>query len=306
MQGPKAKVVKTFKFTLPEGRSIGENVPLVEKGPFDGLLRARRPGAPAPCAARTTLGAAAQRQERRGLPVPRDLRDDRRRERERPRQAPARRLRGERRQGADEDRQAAQPDALRRADHRLDGRARGAARARAPADRRGHPQPPHARASRSGSTPPSATTSTTGRGRCASPSSSATRPTTRARAAACRRRRSATRASPRSAPPPTPPRRSTCSSCASPASPASTRSRRPTPSSSATWRATRPPAAVLDDLPRRLRVARGPLALAGDAERRAAGRGPRPTGSTSRCRCRRSCSPRPCARCPRRASAAST
>jgi UPF0755 protein len=36
MQGPKAKVVKTFKFTLPEGRSIGENTKLVAKGPFEG------------------------------------------------------------------------------------------------------------------------------------------------------------------------------------------------------------------------------------------------------------------------------
>ena len=36
MQGPKVKVVKTFKFTLPEGRSIRENVPLVDKGPFEG------------------------------------------------------------------------------------------------------------------------------------------------------------------------------------------------------------------------------------------------------------------------------
>jgi uncharacterized YceG family protein len=36
MQGPKAKVVKTFKFTLPEGQSIGENHELVAKGPFEG------------------------------------------------------------------------------------------------------------------------------------------------------------------------------------------------------------------------------------------------------------------------------
>ena len=36
MQGPKAKVVKTFKFTLPEGRSRRENEPLVKKGPFEG------------------------------------------------------------------------------------------------------------------------------------------------------------------------------------------------------------------------------------------------------------------------------
>jgi UPF0755 protein len=36
MQGPKAKVVKTFEFTLPEGRSRHENVALVKKGPFEG------------------------------------------------------------------------------------------------------------------------------------------------------------------------------------------------------------------------------------------------------------------------------
>ena len=36
MQGPKAKVVRTFKFTLPEGRARRENLPLVKKGPFEG------------------------------------------------------------------------------------------------------------------------------------------------------------------------------------------------------------------------------------------------------------------------------
>jgi uncharacterized YceG family protein len=36
MQGPKARVVKTFEFTLPEGRSKRENEPLVKKGPFEG------------------------------------------------------------------------------------------------------------------------------------------------------------------------------------------------------------------------------------------------------------------------------
>jgi UPF0755 protein len=36
MQGPKAKVVRTFKFTLPEGRSRRENEALVKKGPFRG------------------------------------------------------------------------------------------------------------------------------------------------------------------------------------------------------------------------------------------------------------------------------
>jgi uncharacterized YceG family protein len=56
MQGPQAKVVKTFKFTLPEGRSRRENIPAVNKA-FEGdygkattsarfLRRARRLGAP--------------------------------------------------------------------------------------------------------------------------------------------------------------------------------------------------------------------------------------------------------------------
>ena len=57
MQGPKARVVKTFSFTIPEGRSRKENIPLVAKAPFEGdyakatsdprfLSRARRLGAP--------------------------------------------------------------------------------------------------------------------------------------------------------------------------------------------------------------------------------------------------------------------
>ena len=127
MQGPKAKVVKTFKFTLPEGQSIGENAKLVAKGPFEGSYAKAAKSASALRRAHA-LGLPRELEEPRGLPVPRHLRDGLRRQLERPRQAPARRLRGERRQGADEDRQAAQPDALRRADHRLDGRARGAAR----------------------------------------------------------------------------------------------------------------------------------------------------------------------------------
>jgi uncharacterized YceG family protein len=56
MQGPKAKVVKTFSFTIPEGRSRKENIPLVDKA-FTGdygkattnprfLRRARTLGAP--------------------------------------------------------------------------------------------------------------------------------------------------------------------------------------------------------------------------------------------------------------------
>jgi uncharacterized YceG family protein len=57
MQGPKAKVVKTFSFTIPEGRSRLENIPLVKKAPFKGdygkatteprlVRRAQRLGAP--------------------------------------------------------------------------------------------------------------------------------------------------------------------------------------------------------------------------------------------------------------------
>jgi UPF0755 protein len=57
MQGPQAKVVKTFSFTIPEGRSRRENIPLVNKAAFTGdygkattnpalLRRARSLGAP--------------------------------------------------------------------------------------------------------------------------------------------------------------------------------------------------------------------------------------------------------------------
>jgi uncharacterized YceG family protein len=64
MQGPKARVVKTFKFTLPEGRSRRENIPLVDKA-FSGdygkattearyLRRVRKLGAPR--SARTVEG----------------------------------------------------------------------------------------------------------------------------------------------------------------------------------------------------------------------------------------------------------
>jgi uncharacterized YceG family protein len=57
MQGPKVRVVKTFSFTIPEGRSRRENIPLVKEGPFEGdygkatserrfLRQIRRLGAP--------------------------------------------------------------------------------------------------------------------------------------------------------------------------------------------------------------------------------------------------------------------
>ena len=139
MQGPQAKIVKTFKFTLPEGRSRRENIPAVNKA-FEGDYgkattdpRAAAPGAqPRP---------AAQRALARGLPVPRDLPDDQRGERERPRRAPARRVPREPRHGQSGTARQAQPDPLRRAHHRLDGRARGAAGQGAAADRRGDAQP---------------------------------------------------------------------------------------------------------------------------------------------------------------------
>ena len=57
VQGPKAKIVKTFSFTIPEGRTRRETAPLVEKAGFEGdylqatnsartLRRARRLGLP--------------------------------------------------------------------------------------------------------------------------------------------------------------------------------------------------------------------------------------------------------------------
>ncbi|CAA9464029.1 MAG: FIG004453: protein YceG like, partial [uncultured Solirubrobacteraceae bacterium] len=104
-------------------------------------LRAHGPRAalPAPGPRARTAGRA---QDARGIPVPGDLQADRRRRPARPDRQAARRLRAELRLGADAAGQAAQPDPLRRAHHRLDGRARGRAGQGASPDRRGHPQPP--------------------------------------------------------------------------------------------------------------------------------------------------------------------
>ena len=144
MQGPKVRVVNTFTVTIPEGRTRRETAPIVRNGGVDGsylqataskatLQRVRRLGAP--------RGTA----HRRGLPLPLDLRAARR--------APRRRRssRGSSTRSAQRFRQprpalrpAQEPEPLRRADHRLDGRARGAAEPRAAADRGGHLQPPEA------------------------------------------------------------------------------------------------------------------------------------------------------------------
>jgi uncharacterized YceG family protein len=57
VQGPKAKIVKTFSFTIPEGRTRREVVPLVKKAEFEGdYLKA------------TQSAAALRRARRLGLP----------------------------------------------------------------------------------------------------------------------------------------------------------------------------------------------------------------------------------------------
>ena len=126
--GPKAKVVKTFKLTLPEGLSIAR-----DGAARQGRGRARATTSTAAqseraCAARAASALPRGAEVDRGLPVPGHLRrscDG----------APARRARrpAARRLPRTTSRsldlrkaQAPQAHPLRRADHRLDGRARGA------------------------------------------------------------------------------------------------------------------------------------------------------------------------------------
>jgi len=70
VKGPKAKVVKTVNVTVPEGLSIREAAPVVDKGPLRGsylkaarssrtLQRIRKLGAPSRRTRRSTRGAAA-------------------------------------------------------------------------------------------------------------------------------------------------------------------------------------------------------------------------------------------------------
>jgi hypothetical protein len=271
-KGPKVRVVPTVDVTVPEGPSIRETAPIVDKGPLEGsyakaaaaprvLRRVRRLGAPR--GTRTAEGFL--------FPATYTLVDG----------SPARdlvskQLAAFRDNFAKVDMSYARSKNLTRYEvliiASLVEREAQLARERPMI---ASSTTGSATASRWGSTPRSATRSRTGRAPCGSPSSRPTRPTTPVCGATCRRRRSATPASPPSRRPPSRPAATTCSSCASPETRASTRSRRPTPSSSATWRATRPRAAVLD-LPGRLRLAGRALALAPDAQRRA--RRPRARG----------------------------
>ena len=78
MQGPEAKVVETFKLTLPEGPSRRENNPVVDKGRSTGDYAQGDDRPARRCASARELGAPRDAQDRRGLPVPRDLQADRR------------------------------------------------------------------------------------------------------------------------------------------------------------------------------------------------------------------------------------
>ena len=226
--GPEGEGGQDLQVHAPRGPlAARERRRCVKKGPFEGdyLKATTDPRLAAPRA--QARRCRARRSTLEGFLFPATYEMIAGASAKRPRRAPARRVRAELRQGRLKAARKAQPDALRRADHRLDGRARGAARRGAPADRRGHLQPPqagHAARHRRHHPLPDQQLDAAAAGLRAA---SATRRTTRARAAACRRRRSATPASPRSRRPPTRRRPSTCSSCASPASPASTPSRRP-------------------------------------------------------------------------------
>ena len=129
MQGPQAKMVKTFYFTLPEGRSRRENIPARQQG----VQRRLRQGddQPAPCCGGARrLGSPRNARSLEGFLFPAtyqmitgasasDLVE--------------RQLDAFRENFATvnmKHRAAPQPDPLRRPHHRLDGGARGAARRR--------------------------------------------------------------------------------------------------------------------------------------------------------------------------------
>ena len=144
----------------PRGPLAPGGRPIVKQAGLTGDYLRRRNRSPAlkPRARRPAVRAHA-----RGLPVPGDLPAQAGRDR------PRRSSTSSWRRSSDNfgkvdlaPRQAQEPDALRRPDHRLDDRARGAAAQGPPADRRGHLQPPASRACRSASTRRCATRCTTG------------------------------------------------------------------------------------------------------------------------------------------------
>ena len=110
-----------------------------------------------------------------------------------------------------------EPDAVRRADHRVDGREGDARARRAAARRRGDLQPPaRAHAARHRRDAALRASTSRRRSRSCSRSSTATTRTTRASSSGCRRRRSPTPASRRSRRPRILRRSTTSTSCASP------------------------------------------------------------------------------------------
>ena len=131
----------------------------------------------------------------RGLPLPGDVRLLQEDDVEAARGRPARRVPEELGAREPQVRSEEEPDAVRRADDRVDDREGGAGSARAEARRGGDLQPPPPRHAAAGSTRRSATGSTFRRPSRSTSRSSTTRPrTTRASTRACRRRRSPTRA----------------------------------------------------------------------------------------------------------------
>ena len=139
-KGPKVKVVPTTNVTIPEGPSIREEAPKIDKASFTGSY-VKAANSPATLKAIRKLGAPKGTKTAEGFmfPATYTLLEG---APVRPREQAARRLQGQLPQRRHVVRPAQEPHALRRADDRLAGRARGAARQGAPADRLGDLQPP--------------------------------------------------------------------------------------------------------------------------------------------------------------------
>ena len=188
----------TVKVTIPEGLSIAETAAIVRQTALSGsYLKAATPQ-PARGQGLQELRRAARHPFAGGLPLPGDLRAQAQVHRARPGHPAAGDLQAHLRPARPQGRPPQEPQRLRRADHRLDDRARGAGRQGPPPDLGRHLQPPQAahpaRHRRDAALPPRQLVAAAQAVRAAS----RTRPSTRARARACRRRRSAAPASPRS------------------------------------------------------------------------------------------------------------